>query len=64
MKPTVDDWISLLIGIAVVVGAYWWWTNSNAEVEAAVYEACIEMGADDYSDADELLAHCDELMED
>ena len=64
MKPTVDDWISLLIGIAVVVGAYWWWTNSNAEVEAAVYEAYIEMGADDYSDADELLAHCDELMED
>ncbi|MDB3947965.1 hypothetical protein N9386_01925 [Gammaproteobacteria bacterium] len=33
MKITIDNWISLLIGIAVVAGAYYYLTNATAERE-------------------------------
>ena len=58
-----NDWWSLFIGIAVVVGAYYYLTNATAEREAKVYQACIEMNDYDFSDAAELVAFCDELLD-
>jgi hypothetical protein len=61
-KPDSNDWWSLFIFLAVVVGGYLYLSDYDNEREATVYQACIEMNAYDFSDAAELVAYCDELL--
>ena len=44
MKITTDDWISLLIGIAVVVGCYLYLSDydNKREQEMALFSQCVE----------------------
>ncbi|MDB0070448.1 hypothetical protein N9F72_03750 [Gammaproteobacteria bacterium] len=62
-EADTNDWLTLFIFIAVVGGIYLAVADYDDEQEATVYQACIEMNAYDFSDPVELVAYCDELLE-
>ena len=46
MKVSTDQWISLLIGISIVAGAYYYLTNATAKREAKLFRICMEDNAE------------------
>ena len=62
MKITIDDWISLLIGIAVVAGAYYYLTNATAEREVKMFNICMEDNVDEIKGDAERASYCFGVM--
>ena len=62
MKITIDNWISLLIGIAVVAGAYYYLTNATAEREVKMFNICMEDNAEEIKEDAKREAYCFELI--
>ena len=62
MKITIDDWISLLIGIAVVASAYYYLTNATAKREAKLLQMCMEDMAEEIKEDVKREAYCLDAM--
>ena len=62
MKVTTDNWIELLIGIAIVVGAYYYLTNATAKREAKLLQMCMEDMAEEIKEDVKREAYCFDAM--
>ena len=62
MKITTDDWISLLIVIAFVAGAYYYLSNATAKREVKMFNICMEDNAEEIKEDAKREAYCFELI--
>ena len=62
MKITTDDWISLLIVIAFVAGAYYYLTNATSEREAKMFRICMEDNAEEIKEDAERASYCFDVV--
>lgn len=62
MKITTDNWIELLIGIAVVAGVYWYLSNATSEREAKLLQMCMEDWAEEIKEDVKREAYCFDAM--
>ncbi|MDA9021432.1 hypothetical protein N9H97_04080 [Gammaproteobacteria bacterium] len=63
-KPDSNDWWSLFIFIAVVVGGYLYLSNATSEREAEIFKICMETSVDEIKDEAERVAYCFGVMGD